>query len=84
MLAFLGSTAILISAATSPSAPQNVSAPQPARVTARVVVPAPAQRGPDRQAVGAAPSAAAAGGRALRQQRELHVLMPALSGDGGG
>jgi hypothetical protein len=84
MLSFLGSTAILIAAATSPSAPQDAGAQQPARVTARVLAAAPSQRLPNQQAVNVAPSAAAAGDRALRQQRELHVLMPALSGDGGG
>ena len=84
MLPFLGSTAILIAAATSPSAPQSASALQPARVTARVLVPAPSQRGPDQQSVSVAPSAAAASDGALRQQRELHVLMPVVSGDGGG
>lgn len=84
MLSFLGSTAILIAAATSPSAAQNASAQQPARVTARVLAATPAQRGPDRQAVNVGPSAAERAGDGIRQQQQLHVLMPVLSGDGGG
>ena len=85
MFPFLGSTAIVIASATSFSAPATAGIAQPAPVVAPVVAAAPAGRQrSDQQSVSLERSAASGAAEAIERQQQLHVLMPALTGDGGG
>ena len=85
MLPFFGSMAIVIAAATTSSATETTGVVQPAPVTAPIVA-APASRGHrnDQQAISVQRSAASEADKAIRQQQQLRVLAPALTGDGGG
>ena len=85
MLPFFGSMAIVIAAATTPSATETTGTVQPAPVTAPIVAaPASRHHRNDQQAISVERSAASDADEAIRQQLQLRVLMPALSGDGGG
>jgi len=77
--------AIVIAAATSPSAPATTDAVQPASVSTPVVAAAPSRRqGYDQQSFSVQRSAESAADEAIQQQLAWRVLMPALAGDGGG
>ena len=86
MLPFFGSVAITIAALTSTPTPAGPAVAQAAPVTAPA---APSRRGRhSRQAATVQSSTpdsdAAALAAALEEQNRMRVLMPALSGDGGG
>jgi hypothetical protein len=85
MLPFFGSMAIVIAAATSPSVPEAAGTVQAAPAPAPLVAAAPSR--PlrfDQQTVSVVRSDTSAADRAIQQQTQLRVLMPALTGDGGG
>jgi hypothetical protein len=86
MLAFLGSAAILFAALTPASAPATPEGVHVASVTVPVAAAAaPFRRGRhQQQAVNVRPSAPSSDDEAIEEQMRMRVLMPALSGDGGG
>ena len=84
MLPFFGTTAIVIAALTSPSAPAPADAVQAAPATAPVVAAAPSRRHRHQQAVTVERSTQSSDDDAIQQQWQMRVLMPALTGDGGG
>jgi hypothetical protein len=84
LLPFFGTTAIVIAALTAPSAPASSDVAQAAPARVPVVAAAPSRRrGHPAQGVNVQP-AGSSDQDAIEQQMQLRVLMPALSGDGGG
>jgi hypothetical protein len=85
MLPFFGTTAIVIAALTAPSAPASTDAAQAAPVQVPVVAAAPSRRRRHQaDAVAGRPAGQTFDDAAIEQHMQLRVLMPALSGDGGG
>jgi hypothetical protein len=85
MLPFFGSVAITIAALTSTPTPAGPAVAQAAPVTAPVTAAAPSRRGRhSRQAATVQSSTPDSDAAALEEQNRMRVLMPALSGDGGG
>jgi hypothetical protein len=87
MLAFFGTTAIVIAALTAPTAPVSpdaVLAASAAPVAAATAAAPPKHRGRQQQAITVDRPAPPTDEQVIRQQLELRVLMPPLSGDGGG
>jgi hypothetical protein len=85
MIPFFGTTAIVIAALTAPSAPASTDAVQAAPVTAPVVASVPSRRrGRHQQAVTMQQPGPSSDQEAIEEQIRMRVLMPALSGDGGG
>lgn len=81
-----GSTVAAASAKTAPPAPEPVKTAQTApegnaSVAAPAAAPAPTH---DQQAISGRQSARSADAEAIEQQLRFRVLMPPLSGDGGG
>ena len=85
MLPFIGSAAIVIAALTSTPTPTAPAAAQAATVAAPVTVATPSRRRRHNQQAGVAqPGAPSSDDQAIEEQMRMRVLMPALSGDGGG
>jgi len=85
VLPFLGSVAIVFAALAPVSAPASPESVQAAPVTVPVAAAAPSRRRRHHQeAVNVRPSAPSSDDQAIEEQMRMRVLMPALSGDGGG
>jgi hypothetical protein len=84
LLPFFGTTAIVIAALTAPFAPVSTDVAQAAPVQVPVVAAAPSRRRRHQADAVAGRPAGQTFDDAIEQQMHLRVLMPALSGDGGG
>jgi parvulin-like peptidyl-prolyl isomerase len=91
MLPFFGTTAIVIATFAAPTAPASsdaVRAAQPAAAVTTTTTTAAAdasKRGArQQQAISTGRPAQPTDEQVIRQQLELRVIMPPLSGDGGG
>jgi len=89
MLPFFGTTAIVIATLAAPAAPASTAAPDtvraaPAPIAAAVAAAPSRRRARQQQAVSGGRPAHPMDQEVIRQQLELRVLMPPLSGDGGG
>lgn len=85
MLGFFGSAAIAIAALTSTPTSTAPAVAQAAPVAAPVVAANPSRRRRHGQQAGVAQAGApSSDDRAIEEQTRMRVLMPALSGDGGG
>jgi hypothetical protein len=87
MLPFFGTTAIVIATLTgpAPSDPSDaVRAAQPAAAVTSAAADAPKRRVRQQEAISTNRPTPPTDEQVIRQQLELRVLMPPLSGDGGG
>jgi hypothetical protein len=89
MLPFFGTTAIVIATLAAPAAPAPSASPDAVRAApaaaATITAAAPSRRrGRPQQAISIERPAPPTEEEAIRKQMELRVLIPALSGDGGG
>ena len=84
MLPFFGTTAIVIAALTAPAQGASPDPAQAAPARPPVVAAAPSRRRKHNEEAVSVRPASSSDQDAIEQQMQLRVLMPALSGDGGG
>jgi hypothetical protein len=89
MLPFFGTTAIVIATLAAPAAPAPSASPDAVRAApaaaVRITAAAPSRpRGGPQHAISIERPRPPTDEEAIRTQMELRVLMPPLSGDGGG